>query len=210
MNYNYIVIEGCIGAGKSTLAEAIAQDFNAQLILERFEDNCFLPKFYADPKHYAFPLEMSFLTDRYQQLKESLSQRDLFKNIVVSDYFIDKCIIFSKNNLSEDEFMLYRKVFDIVIEALPRPELIIYLYNDVQKLQRQIKQRGRDYEQSIADEYLDDIQKSYLNYFKFTEKIPVLIIDVNNSDFVQNKNDYLKIKELLEQKYTPQIHRIIF
>ena len=149
INYNYIVIEGCIGAGKTTLAKMLAEDYNAELILERFTENNFLPKFYQDPVHYAFPVEMTFLTDRYQQLKSLLSSRDLFTDLVIGDYFIDKSIIFSKNNLPSDEYNLYKNVFDIIASFLPKPDLLLYLYNDVEHLMGNIAQRGRDYEKNI-------------------------------------------------------------
>ena len=149
MKYNYITIEGCIGAGKTTLAEKLAKEFNAQIVLERFVDNPFLAKFYKDPVHYAFPLEMTFLTDRYQQLKSLLSQRDLFTDLVISDYFIDKCNIFSKNNLQEDEYNLYLKIYEIISTYLPKPDIIFYLHNSIEQLLKNIARRGRDYEQNI-------------------------------------------------------------
>ena len=166
MNYNYIVIEGCIGAGKTSLAEMFAKDFNAELVLERFADNTFLPKFYKDPEHYAFPLEMTFLTERYQQLKTLLTKRDLFTDLVIADYFIDKCVIFSKNNLQSDEYNLFTKVYEIISTYLPKPDLLIYLYNTSDNLLKNIAKRGRPYEQEITAEYLESIQENYLNYLK--------------------------------------------
>lgn len=210
MNYSYIVIEGCIGAGKTTLAEMLAQDLNGELVLERFADNCFLPKFYKDPLHYAFPVEMTFLTDRYQQLKQLLSQRDMFKDVVVGDYFIDKCIIFSKNNLQSDEYNLYTKVYDIISTYLPKPDLLIYLYNDAERLLRNIARRGRDYEKEITADYLNDIQESYITYLKQHATLPILLVEAKNLDFVNNPADYQKVKELLNQDYPKGITRITF
>lgn len=210
MNYNYIVIEGCIGAGKTTLAEMFARDFNSELVLERFADNCFLPKFYKDPIHYAFPVEMTFLTDRYQQLKTLLSQRDLFTNSVIADYFIDKCIIFSKNNLQSDEYNLYTKVYDIISTYLPKPDIIIYLYNNTEKLLQNIAKRGREYEQEISAEYLSSIQDSYMNYLKRYTNIPILIVEAHNLDFVKNPEDYNTLKNLLSNTYPNGITRITF
>lgn len=201
MKYNYITIEGCIGAGKTTLAEKLAADLNAQLILERFKDNPFLAKFYKEPEHYAFPLEMTFLTDRYQQLKTQLSQRDLFTDLVVSDYFIDKCYIFSKNNLKGDEYNLYLQVYDIIASYLPKPDIILYLYNSINQLLKNIAHRGRDYEQSIAPEYLKDIQSSYMNYLSHMQNIPVVVVDTHELDFVKNFSDYQYLKSLLEKDY---------
>lgn len=208
--YKYIVIEGCIGAGKTTLAEMLSADMNAELILERFADNCFLPKFYKDPLHYAFPVEMTFLTDRYQQLKQLLSQRDMFTDLVISDYFIDKCIIFSKNNLQADEYNLYTKVYDIISTYLPKPDLLIYLYNNSDRLLQNIAKRGRSFEQDITAEYLDNIQDSYMTYLKQHPNLPILIVEARDLDFVQYPEDYNKIKRLLDNEYPVGITRITF
>ena len=208
--YQYIVIEGCIGAGKTTLSEMLAEDLNAELVLERFADNSFLPKFYKDPLHYAFPVEMTFLTDRYQQLKQLLSQRDMFKDLVISDYFIDKCIIFSKNNLQPDEYSLYTKVYDIISTYRPKPDLLIYLYNNTDRLLRNIAKRGRSYEQEITADYLNNIQDSYMTYLKQHPNLPILIVEARDLDFVQNPADYQKIKDLLNQQYPVGITRVTF
>jgi len=209
MKYNYIAIEGCIGAGKTTLAEMLAKDLNAELVLERFADNPFLAKFYKDPVHFAFPLEMTFLTDRYQQLKNLLSKRDLFTDLVVADYFIDKCAIFSKNNLQPDEYNLFLKIYDIITDFLPKPDLLIYLYNTSENLLKNIAKRGREYEQEIKAEYLESIQNNYLTFFKQRAQFPILIIESNAINFVDNKVDYLKIKKLLNQEYERGVHRIL-
>ncbi len=208
MNYNYLVIEGCIGAGKTCFSKRLATDYAAKLILEQFADNSFLPKFYEDPQRYAFPLEMSFLTDRYNQLKNTLTQTDLFTQYTIADYFIDKCAIFSKNNLNKDEYSLYLKLFDIINSFIPQPDLIVYLYKDVELLLKNIKKRGREYEQNIEFEYLDNIQKGYLDYFKLLSSIPILVIDTNNLDFVASDHDYLYIKNIINKEYEPGIHFI--
>lgn len=153
--YNYIAIEGNIGAGKTSLAHKIALDFNAKLVLERFADNPFLPKFYEDNARYAFPLEMSFLADRYQQISDDLSQFELFKDFIVSDYDVFKSLIFAKVTLLPEEFTLYRKLFHIMYKDMVKPDLYIYLYQNTERLLRNIKKRGRDYEQKIPGEYLD-------------------------------------------------------
>lgn len=210
LNYNYIVIEGCIGAGKTSLSKMLSEDYNAQLILERFVDNSFLPKFYKDPVHYAFPVEMAFLTDRYQQLKTLLFQRDLFTNLVIADYFIDKCVIFSKNNLQSDEYSLFTKVYDIIAASLPRPDLLVYLYNNSEQLLKNIAHRGREYEKDITAEYLNSIQNRYITYLKEHDNIPILIVESDKLDFVHNPDDYLKIKALFAQKYPTGITRITF
>jgi deoxyguanosine kinase len=210
MNYNYIVIEGCIGAGKTTLSEMLAKDFNAELVLEQFADNNFLPKFYKDPEHYAFPLEMTFLTERYQQLKSLLTKRDLFTDLVVADYFIDKCVIFSKNNLQPDEYNLFTKVYEIISTYLPKPDLLVYLYNTPENLLKNIAKRGRPYEQEITSAYLESIQENYLTYLKQRTQIPILIVESNHLDFVNNPSDYQKMKEIISKSYPLGISRIIF
>ncbi|XMO87649.1 2-amino-4-hydroxy-6-hydroxymethyldihydropteridine diphosphokinase [Algibacter sp. AS12] len=189
--FNYIAIEGNIGAGKTSLATKMAHDFNARLILERFADNPFLPKFYEDANRYAFTLEMSFLADRYQQISDDLSQLDLFKDFIVSDYDIFKSLIFSKITLNEDEFNLYRKLFYLMYKDIAKPELYVYLYQNTERLQENIKKRGRDYEQNIANEYLEKINSGYLDFLKTQKDFNVKIIDVSNRDFVGNRADYL-------------------
>lgn len=191
--YDYIAIEGNIGAGKTSLAHQISHDFNGKLILERFADNPFLPKFYDEPQRYAFTLEMSFLADRYQQISDDLSQLDLFKDFMVSDYDIFKSLIFSKITLPEDEFRLYRKLFYLMYKDIAKPDLYIYLYQNTERLQENIKKRGRDYEQNIANDYLEKINSGYLEFLKNQTELNVKIIDISNRDFVENRADYIWI-----------------
>lgn len=193
--YNYIAIEGNIGAGKTSLATKMSKEFNAKLILERFADNPFLPKFYKEPQRYAFTLEMSFLADRYQQISDDLSQLDLFKDFIVSDYDVFKSLIFSKITLPEDEFMLYRKLFYQVYKDIPKPDLYVYLYQNTERLQENIKKRGRKYEKEIQDEYLDQINAGYLDFLKNHPEFNVKIVDISDKDFVKNREDYLWILE---------------
>ena len=198
--FNYIAFEGNIGAGKTTLTTKIAEDFNAKTVLERFADNPFLPKFYEDQNRYAFPLEMSFLADRYKQLSDDLAQFDLFKDFVVADYHIFKSLIFAKVTLQEDEFRLYKTLFDIVYREMPKPDLYIYLYQNTERLLANIKKRGRSYEQNIPADYLDKINGGYLDYIKSQLDLNVLIIDVSDRDFVENQEDYLYILEEIQRK----------
>jgi len=200
--FNYIAIEGNIGAGKTTLTNKISEDFNAKTVLERFADNPFLPKFYEDQSRYAFPLEMSFLADRYQQIADDLAQFDLFKDFIVADYHIFKSLIFAKVTLTDDEFRLYRKLFEIIYKEMPKPDLYIYLYQNTDRLLDNIKQRGRSYEQEIPAEYLDKINKGYLDYIKSQTDLNVLIIDVTNLDFVRNQEDYAMVLEEIRKKVT--------
>jgi len=191
--YKYIAIEGNIGAGKTSLAKKIAIDFNSKLILERFADNPFLPKFYKDPERYAFTLEMSFLSERYQQISEDLSQLNLFNELIVSDYDIHKSLIFSKVNLNQDEFSLYRKLFYDMYKQTLKPDLFIFLNQEIPRLQKNITSRGRDYENEITDEYLSKINSGYFEFFKSRPDINFKIIDISTLDFVENRLDYLSI-----------------
>lgn len=197
--FNYIAIEGNIGAGKTTLASKLAEDCNAKLVLERFADNPFLPKFYKDQSRYAFPLEMSFLADRYQQLSDDLAQFDLFKDFVVADYHIFKSLIFAKVTLQEDEFRLYKTMFDIIHKEMPKPDLYVYLYQNTPRLLHNIKKRGRSYEQEIPAEYLEKINQGYLDYIKTQTDLNVLIIDVSALDFVKKQADYVYLLEKIQQ-----------
>ncbi|KGO91032.1 2-amino-4-hydroxy-6-hydroxymethyldihydropteridine diphosphokinase [Flavobacterium subsaxonicum] len=193
--FKYIAIEGNIGAGKTSLAGKISEDFNARIVLERFADNPFLPKFYAEPERYAFQLEMSFLADRYQQITEDLAQFNLASDFVVADYHIFKSLIFSKVTLTEDEYKLYHKLFDIMYSEIPRPGLYVYLYQNSATLLEQIKKRGRSYEQDITADYLEDINKGYLKYIQHTTGLNVLVIDVSGRDFVHHQPDYMWLLE---------------
>ena len=188
--YNYIAIEGNIGAGKTSLANMISNEFNAKTVLERFAENPFLPKFYKDKERYAFPLEMSFLADRYQQLTDDLAQFDLFKNFIVSDYYIFKSLIFAQVTLQKEEYLLYRKMFDLMYKEITKPDLYIYLFQNTDRLLANIKKRGRDYEQNIEPAYLQRIHNGYKSFISTEKKLNSLIIDVSEMDFVNNIEDY--------------------
>lgn len=191
--YNYIAIEGNIGAGKTSLATQLATDFNAKLILERFKDNPFLPKFYDDQTRYAFPLEMSFLADRYQQLLEDITQFDLFKDCVVADYDAYKSLIFAKVTLADEEFNLYKKLFHLMHKELPNPDIYVYLYQNTDRLLENIKKRGRDFEKGIEASYLQKINEGYLEFIKTQHNINIKMIDISEMDFVNNRKDYIAI-----------------
>ena len=190
---NFIAIEGNIGAGKTTLANKIAEDFNGKLVLERFADNPFLPKFYEDQSRYAFPLEMSFLADRYQQFTDDTLQYDLFKSFMVSDYDIYKSLIFAQVTLQKEEFELYRKLFNLMYKEVKKPKIYVYLYQTTDRLLENIKKRGRDYEQNIEPEYLENINSGYFDFIKSYPEQNNLIIDLGDMDFVQNPDDYERI-----------------
>ena len=205
MNYHYITIEGNIGAGKTTLAHLLAKHYNARLILEAFADNPFLPKFYENPKHYAFPLELFFMAERYKQLKELIHTKDLFHSITFSDYLFTKCLLFAKVNLPEQEFHLYQKLFEIIHQQLIQPDLVIYLHVPVSKLQENIRKRNRPYEQSIADQYLFNIQETYTNYIR-QHNIKTLFIDAGNADFLGRDDHFRVILDALEKDYDAGQH----
>ncbi len=210
MNYNLIVIEGNIGAGKTSLVKSITKKYNSKIILEQYADNPFLPKFYKNPDRYAFPLELSFLAERYNQLKNELATFELFTTFTIADYFFMKSLIFAKQTLPPDEYNLYRKLFDLIYKSLPKPDLYVYLHVDVEKLLANIAKRGRDYEQEISYEYLQKIQEGYFDFFKKHTDIKVLIIDINNIDFINNKKDYQKITDIiLNKEYANGINRVI-
>ena len=209
MVYNYIAIEGNIGAGKTTLSSKMAENFNAKLILEQFEENPFLPKFYENPSRYGFQVELTFLAERFQQLTKQLTDRDIFKSFTISDYFIYKSLIFAGQNLVEPELSLYTRLFNIITSLLPSPDLLVYLYVDIDNLKKNILKRGRSYEQKIEASYLEKINKGYFDYFRQQQDKRILIVDVNNLDFLHNKNDYYKIVDLILAKHEIGIHRVI-
>jgi len=196
-NLNFLVIEGNIGAGKTSLCKMIAKETKAKMVLENFANNPFLPKFYEDPERYSFQVETSFLIDRYDQLKRELQIGDIFSNLIVSDYYFPKSLIFAKNTLKDDEYNLYTKIFYAIYKNLPRPDLYVYLNLPVDKLLINIKKRGRDYEKNIRKEYLEKIQNAYFEYMKVNQDINFLIINTENIDFVNIQEDYKKIKETI-------------
>jgi len=195
--YNYVAIEGNIGSGKTSLSNLMSDEFNAKIVLERFADNPFLPKFYEDQERFAFPLEMSFLADRYQQLTDDLAQFDLFKNFIVSDYYIFKSLIFAQVTLQKEEYALYRKMFDIMYKEISKPDLYIYLYQNTDRLLENIKKRGRIYEQNIEASYLEKIHVGYINFIKTEQDLNTLIIDVSELDFVNNNKDYREVLKII-------------
>ena len=195
--YKFIVIEGSIGVGKTSLATRIAKDYNAKLVLEQFAENPFLPKFYKDPDRFSFPLELSFLADRYQQLKKEMINPDLFFSFIIADYYFMKSLIFAGRTLKDDEYNLYRQLFLIIYESIPKPDLYVYLQVDTNRLLENIKKRGRDYEQNITAEYLNRIQKGYFEFFSQNPNLRFLVIDVNELDFVFNQTDYQRLLDTI-------------
>ena len=208
MKYNFVTIEGCIGAGKTTLATKLAERFGGKLILEQFEDNPFLPQFYEDPERHAFPVELYFMAERFQHLKRLLSEADMFTSFTVADFLFQKSLIFANENLNENEAKLYRMLFDMINTNLPKPDIVLYLYAPVEKLLANIKRRGRDYEQNITAEYLENIQQAYLSYFKLQTGNRVVLLDIKDLNIADNEADFDKVVALLQQDFTPSLHYV--
>ncbi len=207
MDNKFIVIEGNIGAGKTTLAQKVARDFNAKLVLETFEDNPFLPKFYNNQERYAFPLELSFLASRYKQLINDIEQSDLFNSFTVSDYYLMKSFIFAKITLAEDEFKLYREFFEMVRRMLVKPDVLFYIHRDLNVLKNNIESRGRQYEKSIDLNYLKRITDGYFEYFKLVQDFPVVVIESNQADYL-TKEHYGEFCDLLNKNFENGISNI--
>ena len=205
MNYRFVTIEGNIGAGKTTLAQLLAQKLNARLILEEFADNPFLAKFYENPAQYAFPVELFFMAERYKQQKELINQQDLFQTITISDYLFTKCLLFAKVNLPDDEFRLYQRLIEIIHQQLRQPELLIYLHSPVNKLQENIRKRNRPYEQNIPNDYLYNIQETYTHYIR-QHNMKTLFIDVTHADFLENESHLNTVLDALNKDYTDGQH----
>ncbi|UAY56887.1 deoxynucleoside kinase [Arachidicoccus terrestris] len=206
MKYRLITIEGNIGAGKTTLSTLLARKLNARLVLEEFSDNPFLPKFYADPDRYGFPLELFFMAERFKQLNELLKP-DLFQQTTVSDYLFVKCLLFAKVTLTEQEYQLYKRLFDIIHQQLIHPDILVYLQAPVEKLQQNIHKRNRSYEQQIPDSYLQSIQQSYLSYIQQRKGV-TLMVDASNANFLEDARHLQVITDALEKEYTDGIHRL--
>ncbi|MFM2049191.1 MAG: hypothetical protein RI955_1739 [Bacteroidota bacterium] len=208
MQYRYITIEGNIGAGKTSLATMLAKKMGARLVLEQFADNPFIAKFYENPEKFAFPFELFFVAERFQQLSEMTAQQDFFYNGVITDYLFIKSQLFSKVNLTDDEFKLYSRIFDIIYKTLPTPDLIVYLHCSIENLQQKIKLRGRTYEQNIKDEYLENIESQYFGLFKNLNNSRILILDINNLDFVNNPHHFEIIEEVINRDYDNKLNYI--
>jgi len=201
MKYNFVTIEGNIGAGKTSLATMLANEFNAKKLFEEFTNNKYLPHFFEDISKYAFPTELFFMAERYQQLNSALQGKGLFNQVTITDYLFTKSLIFAKANLEDHEYQLYYKLFNIINPRLPKPDIVVYLYANIDRLFENINKRGRSFEKNITRQYLEKIQEGYLTYFKQQPKLTTLIVDVNTIDFVRKKEDYQKLKNLLSIKY---------
>lgn len=201
-------VEGNIGAGKTSFCKMINEEYNCNLVLEQFDDNPFLPLFYKEPERFAFTVELFFMTERYKQLERNLLTQDLFNDFTIADYFFVKTLLFANKNLPDGEFRLFQKLYNTLNQSFPNPDLMVYFHRNVDILQSNIRKRGRDYESDITDDYLRTIQDAYFSYFRNILSFPVLIIDLNEIDFVNNKNHYEEIKYLISKPYKPGVHRI--
>ncbi|MEQ8703467.1 MAG: deoxynucleoside kinase [Phaeodactylibacter sp.] len=210
LQHQFLIIEGNIGAGKTTLSNMLAADFSYKLLLEEFADNPFLPHFYQNPDRYAFPVELFFMTERHKQLQQELGQRDLFQEGIVADYIFFKTLLFARNNLNTEEYRLFQRLFNILNASFPKPDLLVYLHRPVEQLMDNIHKRGRDFEQEIEPQYLQQIQQSYFEFFRSHEQLPILIIDIEGFDFLNNRGDYEKILDLINRPYRPGLHRASF
>jgi len=193
MQFKFISIEGNIGSGKTSLSEKIAKYFNARLILEKFADNPFLPDFYKNPEQNAFPLELFFMAERFQQLSNEFKYPDLFSFLTVSDYYFVKSNLFAQNNLKEKELILFNRLFDIMLSSIRKPDLLIYLHSDIERIQQNIEKRGREFEQNISDRYLKDIELKYFDFLKKQNDFPVLILDATKVNFVKDESVFKNI-----------------
>ena len=206
--YEYVVIEGNIGSGKTTLSKKLADHWGSRLMLEEFKENPFLPKFYEDPKQHGFALELSFLAERYHQKRDELNRTDLFHPGIVCDYSFAKSLVFARINLDPDEFELYQNLFNIIHGRLPKPDLLFFLYCSPEKSLRQIKKRGREYEQEISINYLEEINNGYMEFFKQQTGMKIVGVNTDDIDFVQSNEDLRKVIELIESPHNTGIQII--
>lgn len=204
--HRYVVIEGNIGAGKTTLCKMMEQDFQARLVLEEFSDNPFLQQFYDNPERYAFPVELFFLTERHKQMQEQLQRTEMFQPLLVSDYYFFKTLLFARNNLKDEEYRLFQRLFHILNASFPKPDLLVYLHRPVEQLIANIQRRGRSYEQAMKAEYLQSIQEAYLQFFRNHQEVPVLVLELRDTDFQRNPGEYAQIVGLMAKRYAPGLH----
>ena len=201
--FRYIVVEGPIGAGKTSLTHKLAEHLSADTLLENAGDNPFLPRFYQEPKRYALPTQLHFLFDRARQLRE-LAQGDLFRAGTVSDFLIDKDMLFARLNLDDDEFELYQKVYADLAPQAPTPDLVIYLQAPIDALQERVKRRGVDFERGMDAGYLQRLANSYSEFFHRYEAAPLLIVNTSNLNFAQSEADFELLLERISKMRGPR------
>ena len=204
--YPYIVIAGNIGVGKTTLCRRLQEKYEARLILEQFSDNPFLPYFYENPERHAFSVELFFMTERHRQLQEELVQGNLFNQQIISDYIFIKTLLFAKNNLNEEEYRLFQRLFHVLNAHFIKPDLVLYLHRPVPVLLNQIKKRGRSFEQEMSEVYLENIQKAYFDFFKMDPDFPIVVVGLDELDFEKDPGIFEQLNNLLRQKYSVGVH----
>lgn len=204
--FEFIAIEGVIGVGKTSLAKLLTERHDARLVLEQFEDNPFLPKFYQDRERYAFPTQMAFLASRFKQ-QQNMLNKDLFRQTTISDYIFEKDRIFARLNLDEDELALYDSIYNVMTGISARPDLVIYLQSNVDRLLENIRRRDRDYERHITRSYLQELSDAYNHFFYHYNKSPLMIINTSEIDFVSNQKhlDYIE-EQIFEQPVRGSTH----
>ena len=206
--YKYICIEGNIGSGKTSLCQLLSQKYPARLVLEEFDDNPFLPFFYQNPERYAFTVELFFMAERHKQLSHLTLQHDLFYEFVLADYSFWKTLIFARKNLDEKEYRLFQRLFSMLNATSPNPELLIYLHRTPKKLLDQINKRDRGYEHNISSQYLQLIQDSYFEFFYSQPSYPIVIIDIEDLDFVNEASHMEEIEKIIFKEYRAGLHRV--
>jgi deoxyguanosine kinase len=207
VKYAYVAVEGLIGAGKTTLVNRLCEQWGlpdgqagARKVLEGFDDNPFLPKFYEDPERYAFPVELSFLAQRYHQLR-SISEQSLFQPFTVADYSIGKSLVFASVTLAEDEYKLFRDLYDIMYAGLPKPDLLVYLHLPMERVKDRIRSRGRDYEQSITEDYLVKLQERYLDHLNKTTGQRTVVLDLGHTDLMRDNGAMERLIQLMNEDH---------
>ena len=199
VTYGYVAIEGLIGAGKTTLAKRLAEQWNGRIVLEEFEDNPFLPRFYEDQARYAFSVELSFLAQRYHQLKR-VGERSLFEPVTVADYSIGKSLVFASVTLPPDERALFTDLYTIMYGGLPKPDLLVYLHLPMERVRERIRSRGRSYEQAIPAEYLERLQETYLDHLQKSSGQRTLAVDMGDHDLLRDPAAYDRLLALVSQE----------
>lgn len=207
-HYQYIVVEGNIGAGKTSLANILANKFNADSVLESFAENTFLPQFYENPERFAFPLEMSFLAERYQQLKNEQDRAEKNGNLLVGDYLFEKSLLFAQVNLQGAELELFTRFYHLINPTLKTPDVILYLHRSTDALLKNIAQRGRTYEQSIKGDYLEKLSQRYLSHLLSIENQSIILVESDAIDFVHKSEDLLFILDLLSNHSKKELLKV--